>query len=522
MRTSLVVLLLPVVLAGCSTVRVRVAPPDRESRTAPARLAGLLEEARSSLPQAAAGNTPAMESYNAAVAGIASVMQAESFAPRTFPSPEGRIRLRVDGAGRYVLDPREATSLVEANRIRIAGLVDRHVQHGLGVPFVFSYKQDSPVLAGQPGIPRTGISRPATAVVEFQGKDAVLRFLDTMERDRIKIGRKSVRLAADFSAPVALVVARSTNRSIDVRSMLFTRSRMEQAGLYQFQPYEPGKIPVVFVHGLLSRPEAWTQALNGLLADPEIRRRYQFWFFLYPTGLPVWQSASLLRNDLDRFERDLSRRDRGGNLRRTILVGHSMGGLISSLIVREGGDHLWSQFFKKRLDDVRLTAESRRLIEEMVYFRARRDVSRVIFIATPHRGSHLAMSPFASFFARLIQLPERLASSARRALLGAMLSEVEDVLSAPANSLRFLQAESPLVTSIQQLPLAADIPYHSIIGDRGRGDTPNSSDGVVPYWSTHLPSAVSEKIVPSGHGAHEHPDGIREIQRILLDALQER
>jgi len=47
-----------------------------------------------------------------------------------------------------------------------------------------------------------------------------------------------------------------------------------------------------------------------------------------------------------------------------------------------------------------------------------------------------------------------------------------------------------------------DIPYHSIIGDRGRGDTPNSSDGVVPYWSSHLDGAQSEKIVPSEHGSH--------------------
>jgi hypothetical protein len=59
------------------------------------------------------------------------------------------------------------------------------------------------------------------------------------------------------------------------------------------------------------------------------------------------------------------------------------------------------------------------------------------------------------------------------------------------------------------------VPYHSIIGDRGKGDAPNSSDGVVPYWSSHLNEARSEKIVPSGHGAHENPEGIAELARIL-------
>jgi hypothetical protein len=54
-----------------------------------------------------------------------------------------------------------------------------------------------------------------------------------------------------------------------------------------------------------------------------------------------------------------------------------------------------------------------------------------------------------------------------------------------------------------------------IIGDRGRGDTPNSSDGVVPYWSSHLAGAQSELIVNSDHGAQYNPQAIREVERIL-------
>jgi hypothetical protein len=54
---------------------------------------------------------------------------------------------------------------------------------------------------------------------------------------------------------------------------------------------------------------------------------------------------------------------------------------------------------------------------------------------------------------------------------------------------------------VNKLPITRGIPYHSIIGDRGGGDTPNSSDGVVPYWSSHLDGAQSELIVNSDHGA---------------------
>ena len=59
------------------------------------------------------------------------------------------------------------------------------------------------------------------------------------------------------------------------------------------------------------------------------------------------------------------------------------------------------------------------------------------------------------------------------------------------------------------------VPYHSVIGDRGKGDTPNSSDGVVPYWSSHLDGARSELIVPGPHGAYSLPPTIAELKRIF-------
>ena len=70
------------------------------------------------------------------------------------------------------------------------------------------------------------------------------------------------------------------------------------------------------------------------------------------------------------------------------------------------------------------------------------------------------------------------------------------------------------------------IPVHVISGDRGKGGNPDKtcpvmSDGIVPYWSSHIPSAVSEKIVPSDHAAHQNPEAIKEISRILkLHAAQ--
>jgi hypothetical protein len=76
-----------------------------------------------------------------------------------------------------------------------------------------------------------------------------------------------------------------------------------------------------------------------------------------------------------------------------------------------------------------------------------------------------------------------------------------------------LSPKSPVLRSLDTLPVA--VPYHSIIGDRGRGDTPNSSDGVVAYWSSHLDGAQSELIVPGLHGSFALPQTIAELKRIL-------
>jgi hypothetical protein len=76
-----------------------------------------------------------------------------------------------------------------------------------------------------------------------------------------------------------------------------------------------------------------------------------------------------------------------------------------------------------------------------------------------------------------------------------------------------LSPENPTLKVLDHSPI--EVPHHSIIGDRGKGDTPDSSDGVVEYWSSHLKSAKSEKIVPGPHGSCELPETIEELKRLL-------
>ena len=540
MHRSLALLFAPLLLsaAGCSVLGVRVddqtsswrreaAAAVRANGNSPAakllaraqqkelseseRAAALVEAAQ--LSSAARPGTSQHALNIAATRGLLGIMAERSFSPLALPNGA---TLDVSPETRLTLDPRTADLVVPADGISIKGLRVRVEQDGAGLPCVAHFPAKSAVLRGQAGVPPlAGFCEPVTAVVQNDARGARLVFYRTVNSDMASIGGRRTRLAADFSAPLAFMISKGSNRNIDLRSLVRSDLNIGQMGLYQFSRYDSEKIPVVFVHGLMSRPETWIPAVNELMANKDVRERYQFWFFLYPTGLPVWASAAELRSELDRYRKTFDPSRSNGKFDRMVLAGHSMGGLISSLQIRSGGKALWRQFMETPPDQLNLSPQGKERIARIVKFQPRPEVARVVFFATPHRGSELAVNPFSEFFSRLIRLPSAFVDRDFYLLRNNLREEFRDLFVAPANSLVFLRANSPLLKAILALPMREGVPYHSVIGDRGRGDAPNSSDGVVPYWSSHLQGARSEKVVPSGHGAHENPEGISEFARIL-------
>ncbi|MGA8655134.1 MAG: hypothetical protein WB586_03225 [Chthoniobacterales bacterium] len=116
----------------------------------------------------------------------------------------------------------------------------------------------------------------------------------------------------------------------------------------------------------------------------------------------------------------------------------------------------------------------------------------------------------------LVKSPVRLLRASKDALRVVTFGSSELRLKRIPNSVDTLAPTSRFVKAINTIPITPSIPYHTIMGDRGRGDAPNSSDGVVPYWSSHMEGAKSELIVPSGHSAHQNPKAIQEVRRILM------
>ena len=373
---------------------------------------------------------------------------------------------------------------------------------GLGLPLVGRLDSQDP------NAPRAGYQIPLTLVALPEPQsgaccEAALANPDRVERVRTAHGDLS--LAMDLETPLAVTRAMGPRTGAGLLNLLRPGRFDGRPRIVFLQPYDPDKIPVVLVHGLMSTPRMWEPLVKDLIADPQIRARCQFWFFYYPTGQPVPLSALQLREALDDAVRA------HGVKQPLILLGHSMGGILARAQV----SRLTLAEAETQLPGVSALPDSS-LVRRALVFEPRTDVSRVVFLFTPHRGSRLASSGLGAWGIRLIRLPDTLLGE-----LAAVAHQLPGTgRSRLPTSIHGLSPQSQFLRALDRT--RPTVPTHSIIGDRGRGDGLAGSDGVVPYLSAHLPSAESELVVPTGHGGFAHPKSVTELKRIIRLALDER
>ena len=378
---------------------------------------------------------------------------------------------------------------------------------GVGAPLVAVGRGENPQFRQQYQLRR--VYAPVTAVIKFSGRRAELGFVDPFMADRTTLGDHNFPLAVDLSAATAMLIAHERPERLGFSRVIRPEAYAETARLSQLQQFDPARTPVIFVHGLQETPAGWTTMINSLHEDAWIRKHYQFWVFSYPSGYPYPYSATLLRRDLDGIKRTFPTH------KRIVLIGHSMGGMICRLMITDAGDKIWRDIFGTSPQQTPLSGEGRDLLENSIVFNHRPEVKRVIFISTPHRGSAIASGWIGRMGSSLVRTPRAFAAIYASMRLLEKPDPAAAHLRRMPNSVDTLAPNDRFVRSVTNLPITPGIPYHSIMGDRGRGDTPNSSDGVVPYWSSHLDGAQSELIVHSDHGAQSNPDAIREVERIL-------
>jgi pimeloyl-ACP methyl ester carboxylesterase len=360
-------------------------------------------------------------------------------------------------------------------------------------------------------LPPDGLAVSVTATVDFNPVDdrnrdhtldARFTLYDPRKRETIRIDGAKRPLAADFTATYSYY---PDPFLLGVKAMLRPASHRQRAGLYLLEPYDPKQIPVVFVHGLMSAPQMWVPTINAIDADPDLRGRFQFWVFAYPTGDPILLSALRLRESIAGIYH-LYPKTRG-----MILVGHSMGGIVSRLQAVTTGRLLWDAIFKTDANRLYAALPPDDLLKRALIFKANHHVKRIVFFCVPHRGSYLATNWIGALGVSLIRFPSTFLGNTAPEIMASLESNAG--LKRLPTGINDLSPQSLVLISLNGLSIQA--PYHSIIANRGRADSPNSSDGVVPYWSSHLKDAQSELIVPGSHGAYALPQTVAELKRIL-------
>lgn len=436
---------------------------------------------------------------------------------------DGELRMRVAMHG-FPEGYSDFASLILAADYEVKGINNEYRTYGLGIPLIAVARTD----LDDPNRPPRA-SYPATAVLRFnrlacvdydKTLEASLDLYDPLHISNVEIDGAVATLESDMTTPLGYVLSDPDLRTDAFLGFLRAERAENRTGLYMIDPYDPEKIPVVLVHGLVSSPLTWAEMLNDLRGDPALRERYQFWFYQYPTGYPFIYSASLFRTALDDARAKYDPNGESAAFDRMVLIGHSMGGLLSKLMVQDSGDDLWSAFSRQSFDSLPLSEPDKALLERVFFFEARPYVKRVVFIATPHRGSDLSDLAIASLISRLISVPRFLISTA----FGVMTLDIDTagnkVTKRDFTSVKNLSPNNRFIRATQEIPVDADVRYHSIVGNHRGKDLEDSSDGVVPYWSSHLDGAASEKVVDSGHSAHYHPLAILEVRRILEEHLE--
>jgi pimeloyl-ACP methyl ester carboxylesterase len=474
-----------------------------------------MEAARTALTQLKANpnDQVALHDYNFAVARMVGIIKANKLDPWTkpleVPVANGKLLLTHKRDPRPMWNP-ALYNFTPADEFTIGGdYVKEHVTRpGIGAPVVAVGKE--PNKEWRTNYLTKCLFYGVTAVARFQGNRCILSFEDPLEKERVSVDGRTLPLAADFTVPLAVMLASAGPQVPKLERMLFPEKYAETAHLARLEPYNPNKAVVLVIHGLMDSPSTWAPMIINLRNDPEIRRNYQFWFYSYPSGYPYPHSAALLREKLDDAER------RYPTHRPMVVIGHSMGGCISRLLLTDTGENLWKMLFNgKSPAETKLPASSKKIYSDAIVFRHRPEIGRVIFIAAPLKGSEIATISLGRIGSMLIRTPGSLLRAGNDALkVGTFQSDDLKLKRAP-NSIDTLSPKNRFVKAINRIPLVPGIPYHTIQGDRGRGDTPNSSDGVVPYWSSHMEGAKSECIVPSDHSAHQNPKAFEEVARIL-------
>jgi len=452
--------------------------------------------------------------------------------PRTLTLPFGELVLEADEE-ELLWSGFRMSRFVPVAELEVRGLRTRYRRPGIGAPLAASIE---PAEHGSPppggGHISSMVKVAATALVVFENvADSIesntiagrllLHTLD--DATEISLGQRQAALEFEPTAALAFGVAQSRFWEFEQRGFFSGDFGQDfDLGVRMLAPYDPKRIPVVFVHGTASSPWRWAEMINHLQSRSKLLERYQFWLFQYNTGSPIPFSAGMLRQSLGELVAELDPEGDDAALKQMVIVGHSQGGLLAKLCAVESGDAFWDNLSTAPIDELDLRPETRQLLTRSLFFTPLPFVGRVVFVATPHRGSFLAERWIVRFAGGMVSLPRELIDAAGDFIVEdddrILLRDLDDMPSSVDN----MRRDNQFLQTLASMPIAHGIEAHSIIAVSVESDDPAlAHDGVVSVESQRIEGVETEFIVRSGHSTQRHPITIGEVARILRDALED-
>ncbi len=411
-------------------------------------------------------------------------------------------------------------SFLPADDYEVFGFTVRNRVPGLGLPLIAVINQSLDAPNGG-ALPLTAFLRITGGLKELEsGKaTATLELYSAYDQGEVTVNGRKVPLEADSTVPLAYRLNDPGIWSLDRKR--FLGSARIDSPMILIQPYEPGRIPVVFVHGTASSPVWWAEMLNTLRSDPNIRKRFQFWFFQYDSSRMIMLSAAELRKTLTGMVQQLDPEGKDPALRQMVVIGHSQGGLLTKTLVVAPGDRIWKSISDQSIDDMDMTEEIKEMARRSLFFEPLPFVKRVVFISTPHRGSFLTKNWVRNLVRTLVNIPIDIITLNPQRFI-----QFTDQLKLPPimrnnipSSVDGMSSDNPVLQTLVTLPLAPGVKGHSIIAVLPGMEIKTGDDGVVEYQSAHIDGVESEFIVRSGHSCQGHPFTIEEVRRILHEHI---
>jgi len=418
---------------------------------------------------------------------------------------------------------------VSAAELEVRGLRNRYRNPGVGAPLVASLEPVESLASAQYKRIPPRMKIPVSAFLRFDdaraalgsGKlTAKLELYNPDSARTVKINNVDVPIEYEITSALADTLEGAPVWDFEIAGFRggdfkLVGQKAFEDGLFMIGPHRFGHIPVVLVHGTASSPARWAEMVNEVANDPKLFDRYELWLFMYNTGNPIAYSAMLLRDALSNTVAEIDPEGKDPGLKQMIVMGHSQGGLLTKMTAIDSGMHLWP--FKVPPEELNVSAETKELVTHGLIIKPLPFVKRVIFVATPHRGSYQALGFFGGLASWLVNMPGRLAKLSVDVLTlqkqGVLLGGVAGI----PTSIDNMNPNNFFIKNLASIPVADGVVAHSIIAVDSDGPLDEAGDGVVKYISAHIDGVASEKIVRSSHSVQGNPETIQEVKRILLE-----